>query len=659
MHDDLDDLRSLFSRCTPAPDADRKAASISRAREIFAERQKESDPVRPMNEASENGGSLVQRMETRMSRWKTALFGSSGLVAAGLAVMVIMPHAGSGPSDDASQIFSSTDSLGRTSEVLVTPPPVTVDRMAAEELTAQPARQAAQNKAVLNSFRQMRPKPETRGIKAMPSQSFVVAPGHGPVMDSVVRPGPGDSFADVEASSVKMVADEPVSTFSIDVDTASYATVRSYLKRGQLPPADAVRVEEMVNYFPYDYAGPGDEAPFATHVSTIQTPWNADTRLVHIGIQGQVPDTEERPPLDLVFLVDTSGSMNSADRLGLLKTSLRMMLPSLRPEDRVGIVTYAGSAGVALEMTSAGEADRISGALEALTSGGSTAGAAGLKTAYDMLETEGEDGRIGRVILATDGDFNVGMSSTEEMKEFISDKRESGAYLSVLGFGHGNYNDALMQTLAQNGNGQAAFIDTLMEARKVMQDQLGGVLFPIADDVKIQVEFNPAAIAEYRLIGYETRALAREDFNNDAVDAGEIGAGHSVTALYEVTPVGSPAVLNDPLRYGAASGEHKVEAGTADELGFLKLRYKEPGEARSSLISTPIPADIQATSTEQAFAVAMAGFGQLLKGSTYLGDWSVDEAISLASGALGEDTWGYRGEAVSLMRLYEALDEMK
>ena len=450
-----------------------------------------------------------------------------------------------------------------------------------------------------------------------------------------------------------MTAESPVSTFSIDVDTASYSVVRSSLMNGYLPPAEAVRVEEMINYFPYAHPAPDGDAPFRPTVSVGPTPWNSDTNLVQIAIQGALPEVENHPPLNLVFLIDTSGSMDQANKLPLLKQSFRLLLGQLRPEDEVAIVTYAGSAGQVLNPTPARERTTIHAALDRLDAGGSTAGQAGLQQAYATARGMTEDGEVTRVILATDGDFNVGLSDPKRLKEFIERQAESGAYLSVLGFGRGNLDDATMQALAQNGNGTAAYIDTLGEAQKVLVDQLSGALFPIADDVKIQVEFNPAQIAEYRLIGYETRALRREDFNNDAVDAGEIGAGHSVTAIYEVTPVDSPARLTDPLRYQADG-----VASTSDELGYLRLRYKVPGAATSQLIEQPVTPDL-APSPEAGFAAAIAGFGQLLRGSDNLGDWSWDDAIALANANRGDDLYGYRTEAVQLMRLAQSLDQQR
>jgi Ca-activated chloride channel family protein len=459
-----------------------------------------------------------------------------------------------------------------------------------------------------------------------------------------------ESFANAALNSIKITSEDPVSTFSIDVDTASYTLVRNSIMRGQLPPADAVRVEELINYFPYDYPAPqADSDPFQPTVSVMPTPWNADTQLVHIALQGEMPVVDARPPLNLVFLIDTSGSMADASKLPLLKQSFMLMLDQLRPEDEVAIVEYAGSAGQVLAPTPASERAKIRTALNGLGAGGSTNGQGGLEQAYALAESMTADGEVSRVLLATDGDFNVGLSDPSGLENYIAKKRDTGTFLSVLGFGRGNLNDQTMQTLAQNGNGAAAYIDTLSEAQKVLVDQLTGALFPIASDVKVQVEFDPSQVAEYRLIGYETRSLNREDFNNDKVDAGDLGAGHTVTALYEITPVGSPARLTDPLRYGAIQA-----AEPRDELGFLKLRYKEPGADTSQLIETPILRDSTATS-EANFAAAIAGFGQILRGNSALGEWSMGDAIALASENKGSDDYGYRAEAIQLMRLAESL----
>ncbi len=481
------------------------------------------------------------------------------------------------------------------------------------------------------------------------------------VVQTAPQPRSTEAFANEPASPVKVASEEPVSTFSIDVDTASYSVVRSSLMNGYLPAAESVRIEELVNYFPYAYPAPeAGGTPFRPTVTVAQTPWNADTLLMTVGLQGRLPATDDRPPLNLVFLIDTSGSMNRPNKLPLLKQSFRLMLGRLDPTDEVAIVTYAGSAGRPLDAIPATERGEILSALDLLNARGSTAGAAGIQLAYQTAAGMAAEGEVTRVILATDGDFNVGISDPEQLKDFIARQRESGIYLSVLGFGRGNLDDLTMQALAQNGNGQAAYIDTLAEAQKVLVDQLTGTLFPIADDVKIQVEFNPAAVAEYRLIGYETRALRREDFNNDRVDAGEIGAGHSVTAIYEVTPVGSPAVLHDPLRYAAPAAEPPgagADSRRSGELAFLRLRYKAPGEDTSRLIEVAINRDAGNAGADQRFAAAIAGFGQLLRGGVYTGGWTWADAIALAEANTGGDRYGYRHEAVTLMRLAESLSE--
>ena len=470
-----------------------------------------------------------------------------------------------------------------------------------------------------------------------------------------------DRFPDFDPNPVKATAEMPVSTFSIDVDTAAYGYMRASLKNeGRLPEKDAVRIEELINYFPYDYTPPPTpDTPFAAQVSLMPAPWNDATRLMHIGIEGYAPDRSTTPRANLVFLIDTSGSMDAPNKLPLLINSFKLLLGALAPEDRVAIVAYAGSAGVVLPPTEVAERATILASLEHLHAGGSTAGAEGIRQAYRLAEQHRVEDGVNRVILATDGDFNVGITDPDELEHYIARKRAGGVFLSVLGFGMGNYDDALMQRLAQNGNGNAAYIDTLSEARKVLVEEGTSTLFPIAKDVKIQVEFNPAAISEYRLIGYETRMLAREDFRNDKVDAGEIGAGHTVTAIYEVTPAGSGAERVAPLRYRP---EEAAEAG-ADfngELAFLKIRYKLPDAGASTLITRPVTrADgfesIHAAPRDVRFAAAVAGFGQLLRGGRYTGDYDYDDVIALAQGARGEDPFGYRAEFVDLVRLARSL----
>lgn len=466
-----------------------------------------------------------------------------------------------------------------------------------------------------------------------------------------------DRFEQVAENPVKSVASEPVSTFSIDVDTASYSFVRRQISQGSMPSPDAVRIEEMINYFPYNYTLPESrKEPFKPTVAVYPSPWNADSKLLHIGIKGYDISRKEAPKSNLVFLIDTSGSMAGSDRLPLLINCMKMLLENLRPDDTVGIVTYAGWTGVALEPTPVRDKAKILDILNRLQSGGSTAGAAGIETAYQLARKNFDSDAVNRVVLATDGDFNVGVSDPEQLKRVIEQKRKSGIFLSVLGFGEGNYNDALMQKLAQNGNGTAAYIDTLSEGRKVLVEEATSALFPIAKDVKVQIEFNPAQVAEYRLIGYETRHLNREDFNNDKIDAGELGAGHTVTAIYEITPAGSKTRMVDDLRYGKEQAEVAKPVMGSDEIAFLKLRYKLPGEDTSRLMERPITkadeaSDIARESDDIRFAAAVAAFGQKLKGSAYVSDYSYDAIVNLAEGARGKDEFGYRAEFVNLVRL--------
>lgn len=484
------------------------------------------------------------------------------------------------------------------------------------------------------------------------------------------RPAPGhyqdqgrDQFESVEQNPVKLVRKDPVSTFSIDVDTASYSFVRSSLNNNVLPPKDAVRVEEMVNYFPYDYDKPQDRSvPFKASVSVFPSPWNADRKLMHIGIAGFEMKRAEKSSSNLVFLLDTSGSMNAPNKLPLVIASMKLLLETLRPDDTVAIVTYAGNAGTALEPTQVKDKAQILAALNKLRSRGSTAGAEGIRQAYELARQNLNKDGVNRVILATDGDFNVGITDRGELKSYIERQRKSGVYLSVLGFGRGNYNDALMQTLAQNGNGNAAYIDTLNEARKVLVEEASSTLFPIAKDVKLQVEFNPLKVAEYRLIGYETRILKRQDFNNDKVDAGDIGAGHQVTAIYELTPVDSATKSVDSLRYGGANT--KPVGSKADEYGFLKIRYKLPKEDKSKLISNPVTSanesqSLTAAPGEAQFATAVAAFGQILKGGKHTGSFSYDDVIKLAQASKGTDEFGYRAEFINLVRLAKSAPAME
>jgi Ca-activated chloride channel family protein len=462
-----------------------------------------------------------------------------------------------------------------------------------------------------------------------------------------------DKFTATDQNAFKVVKEEPVSTFSLDVDTASYSFVRASLNQNVLPQPAAVRTEEMINYFPYDYApAPGAAQPFSTNVAVFPSPWSPGRKLVRIGVKGYEIGRATRPRANLVFLIDTSGSMYAPNKLPLVKQSLEMLLDQLDGNDSVAIVTYAGTAGTALEPTPASQKSRIKAVIEGLGAGGSTAGAEGIRQAYALAEQHLDPKGVNRVILATDGDFNVGITNQDELKGYIERERGKGVFLSVLGFGMGNYNDALMQVLAQNGNGAAAYIDTIGEARKTLVDEATSTLFPIAKDVKIQVEFNPRTVAEYRLIGYETRMLKREDFDNDKVDAGDVGSGQTVTALYEVVPVGGPRVIGD-LRYAPATPAGN--AGPNGELGFVKIRYKLPKSDTSLLLSTPIDRRVQFARFEDApqdarFATAVAGFAELLRGGRYNGTLGYDDVLRMASAARGTDEFGYRAEFIQLVR---------
>jgi Ca-activated chloride channel family protein len=479
-----------------------------------------------------------------------------------------------------------------------------------------------------------------------------------PAPESELASEAGDKFQHFEVNPLRRVADEPVSTFSVDVDTASYSFARRMLNEGRLPQKDAVRVEEMVNYF--DYAWPAArsaEVPFEPTVVVSESPWGKGKRLVHIGVKGYEIQRNEAPDANLVLLLDVSGSMDSPDKLPLAVSSMELLLGSLKPTDTVAIVVYAGAAGTVLEPTPVREKEKILGALRNLTPGGSTAGAEGIERAYQLAAANFRKGGVNRILLATDGDFNVGIDDTEQLKGYIERQREKGIFLSVLGFGQGNYRDELAQALAQNGNGVAVYIDTLNEARKVLVQEATSSLFTIAQDVKLQVEFNPATVAEYRLVGYETRALRREDFNNDAIDAGDVGSGHTVTAIYEITPVGSQARLVDEARY--SENRRAASRGSRDEYGFLKIRYKLPGESKSRLLERPIPLASGSTRPELmrevTFSTAVAGFGQLLRGGKFTGPLSYEDVIRQAQSATGEDRFGYRAEFVQLVRKAQAV----
>ncbi|MGR0186224.1 vWA domain-containing protein [Azospirillum aestuarii] len=453
------------------------------------------------------------------------------------------------------------------------------------------------------------------------------------------------------------VAEAPVSTFSADVDTASYAVVRRLLNEGHPIPYPVLRVEEMVNYFHYDYPRPeSPAAPFRPTVAVYPSPWTEGARILHIGIRAYDVARKQRPALNLVFLVDVSGSMAPGDRLPLLKQALLMLVDDLRPDDHVAIVSYAANSGVVLEPTAGTDKETIRAAIQGLTAGGLTAGDGGIQAAYALAEKNFDKAAVNRVVIGTDGDFNVGIVDPKALETLIAGKRETGVYLSVLGVGLGNLNDVVMQRLAQAGNGNAAYIDGMQEAKKVLRDELSSTMVPVADNVKFQVEFNPALVGQYRLIGYETRALRREDFNDDRVDAGDVGAGHAVTALYEFLPPGAKGKGVDPLRYEA---NHKArttkDAANADEFGFLRLRYTLPGQSQSRLIERPIRkgealSSVAVAPAEARFALAVASFAGKLRGAG--GEaMSYAQIADLARGARGDDPDGTRAEFIRLVEL--------
>ena len=465
-----------------------------------------------------------------------------------------------------------------------------------------------------------------------------------------------ESYAHIDENDFRLVSASPLSTFSIDVDRASYANIRRFIQEGERPPIDAVRIEEMINYFPYDWDDVAGEHPFAVTTEVTQAPWKREHRLVRIGLHAQSIDTDDLPPSNLVFLLDVSGSMDYPDKLPLLKKAFTLLVDQLRPQDRVAIVVYAGAAGLVLPSTSGDRQDEILAALEQLQAGGSTAGGAGLKLAYETAREHYIDGGNNRIVLATDGDFNVGPSSDGEMVRLIEKERESGTFLTVLGFGTGNLKDSKMEQIADHGNGNFHYVDGLLEARKVLVEEMGGTLVTLAKDVKLQIEFNPARVAGYRLIGYENRLLDDEDFNDDTRDAGELGAGHTVTALYEVVPVGVavPREDVDDLRYQPQADDPPLSEFD-DEMLYVKVRYKDPDGKKSKLLEQAVADRSGMPSTDFRFAAAVAGFGMLLRDSPHAGTFSLDDVVSLAEEGKGDDPRGYRGE---FLRLVEATRDL-
>ena len=508
-----------------------------------------------------------------------------------------------------------------------------------------------------------------KAAKPGENMGFVAMPTPIPDSETIIEPNT-ENYAPAAETQVKITRFNPVSTFSVDVDTASYTNVRRLLNQGVWPQAGAVRVEELINYFDYRYEVPANKkTPFNVITEVANSPWNPQTQLLQVALQGYEVAKTELPPMNLVFLLDVSGSMNQANKLPLLKRSFSLLTQQLRPQDQVAIVVYAGASGVVLEPTAGNQQQTILAALDRLNAGGSTNGAAGIELAYQTIQQAMADNdsnhSVNRVILATDGDFNVGTTNMDSLKKLVETKRNTGVFLSILGFGTGNYNDYLMEELSNIGNGNAFYIDSFQEARKVFAENLTGTLHTIAKDVKIQIEFNPKVVSEYRLIGYDNRRLKQEDFNNDKIDAGEIGAGHSVTALYEIVLTSSEFRFNDPLRY--QQHDKKTESSSLDqELAFVKLRYKMPDSDTSKLVSQPVTLensagnmDLKESSSALRFSAAVAGFGEILRQNprfnTGASNWSLEDAAKLAQSAIGNDPWGYRHEFVQLVQNAQSL----
>ncbi|MFZ1815936.1 MAG: von Willebrand factor type A domain-containing protein [Rhizobiaceae bacterium] len=677
-----DRLNSLGKKATPEPRAQAREAALAAAMAAFdaAGEQKNAVPTQ--------GLGLVHRLiSNATSHWRQVMMKNRLATSTALATLLILPIGGyvswnllqenaavrefgpvvSGGATKKDEVQAIGEAASRTDEEDArqqTQQEVAV--LAAPEPQAVPPSPVAESKVRGLLLDALRPEKKLMSRSAA-VRDQPVASADGYVMPRPVPPAsePSESREErdrlekFDTNPLKIVSEEPVSTFSADVDTASYSLVRRSLNEGRLPEPQSVRVEEMVNYFPYDWAGPESaDTPFKANVTLMPTPWNADTQLLHISVKGYdlVPAT--RPRANLVFLLDVSGSMDAPDKLPLLKAAFRLLVDRLNPNDTVSIVTYAGNAGTVLEPTRASDKATILTAMDRLQPGGSTAGASGIEEAYRLAEKAFVKEGVNRVMLATDGDFNVGASDDESLKRMIEAKRKSGVFLSVFGFGQGNYNDQLMQVLAQNGNGVAAYIDTLAEAEKTLVQEAASSLFPIASDVKFQIEFNPAKVAEYRQIGFETRALDREDFNNDRVDAGDIGSGHTVTAIYEIVPVGSPAVSVSALRYG--EDKPAQAASSSDEIAFLKMRAKKPGESRSELTEIAVTPqngvdELSSAPQDVRFSVAVAAFGQKLRGTSAVDDYSYEAIGKLAAGARGDDPYGYRSEFLKLVRLARGL----
>ena len=672
---EFDQFKNALDRFTPEATEANAIKAIKLAKESFIAHQESAHLERHTDIEINWMARLIMKAEfikrTFLSPWGIA--GSSSLAAFGLAVIIIQSESFTGPAtvfskrDSAlNEIVAAEPSVKNNDEAAIlaaSPPPTATTQEiisgkikgATVELQDYVTRQAEN----LSEFSKSSLSIAENSVQSLKQKSALIAQelgarAHVPLSSSELSATPNSSdwisnnrYPEFGSNRNVVTEEMPISTFSVDTDTASYSYVRSSLLNGQLPNQASVRIEELINYFDYSYPKPTGDHPFSINVLVTENPWNVNTKLAHVGIQGIDLASEKRQPSDLVFLIDTSGSMGAQNKLPLLKQSFKIMLDELRTEDTVSIITYAGSTALLLEPTSADNQSEIYAALDMLDANGSTAGESGLKLAYQQAAKMRGIGRTSRVIIATDGDFNVGISDPIELKNEISEQRKNGTFLSVLGFGSTGINDAVMQSLAQNGNGTAYHIDTFAEAKKVLSDEILGTLFTIAKDVKIQVEFNPAKIAEYRLIGYETRKLERSDFNNDQVDAGEIGAGHTVTAIYEITPIGSSAVTVDPLRYRSKLDDDIYVQ--SEELGYLKLRYKLPDVKNSLLITKPIKNELVDFDINTGFATAIAWFGQVLRNEPALNDNNILKIVEMAKKFIGSDGLGFKAEAVKLM----------
>lgn len=605
------------------------AVEEARALRALMETVLESEPL-PEVEPLEFKASSQYVMPNR-KLVKFPYYWVSGAVAAVFAVMVLI-------FDEGSPIVRQEKAV--TFELqLMDPTEGELPRLAAEQAAV------AQDKA--ERERKVLPRPKSMRFAERPPMMMSAPPEN---------LGNTEGYAPTQEADWQRVTDHPLSTFAVDVDSASYANVRRFLNRGELPPVDAVRVEELINAFEYDYTGPTDgDAPFAAQLEVGSAPWAPEHRLVRIGLKGREFAVGERASANLVFLLDVSGSMNAPQKLPLVKEAMRMLVGKLRPDDRVAVVTYAGASGLALPSTSANERATIYAALDALQPEGSTNGAMGIELAYEIANANRVPGGINRVILCTDGDFNVGLTNEGDLGRLITEKAKSGVYLTALGFGMGNYQDATLEQLADRGNGNYGYIDSSREARRLLVEQVDGTLATIAKDVKIQVEFNPEQVAAYRLIGYENRLMAKEDFNNDAKDGGEIGAGHSVTALYEVMLTGGGASSAtravDELRYGGA-GASPVNAAVNHEMLTVKVRAKAPDGDVSNRWVFPLVdsgASFAATSPDFKFASAVAGFGMLLRDSTFKGSTTFAQVLGWAESGMAHDATGYRQEFLGLV----------